>query len=145
MSSRDLEIFLRQLATLSQAGVPMEQGLRSLSPQLASPFNSISLAMADELANGNTLYQAASHHPRQFDVTTLALINVGELSGRLSALLQHAANLVEKRRLIINKLAAKLAYPALLYHAAVIIPAFKTLFLEGGTPALFTIFLGLLP
>lgn len=123
----------------------MEQGLRSLSPQLASPFNRIALAMANELAKGDTLHNAASRHPRQFDSTTLALINVGELSGRLSSLLEHAANLVEKRRLIINKLIAKLAYPTLLYHAAVVIPAFKTLFLEGGGLALTTIFLGLLP
>jgi type II secretory pathway component PulF len=145
LPSRDLEIFLRQLATLSQAGVPMEQGLRTLSPQLASPWNRLALTMADDLAQGATLHEAANRHARHFNQTILALINVGELSGRLSALLEHAANLVEKQRGIFNKLLAKLAYPVLLYHAAAVIPAFKTLFLDGLAPALGEILLWLLP
>ncbi|MDR1191721.1 MAG: type II secretion system F family protein [Verrucomicrobiales bacterium] len=144
MPTRDLELFLRQLATLSQAGVPMSQGLRALAPQVPAPFNRVATAIAGDLADGHTLRAAADRH-RQFDRATLSLISVGEHSGRLAAMLNHAAALVAKRRAILNQLTAKLAYPVLLYHLIFIIPSLgKWLFPDAQfIPAWFI--LGLLP
>ncbi|MDR1146080.1 MAG: type II secretion system F family protein [Verrucomicrobiales bacterium] len=133
--SRNLELFLRQLATLSDAGVPMAQGLRALAPQLPVPFNRLAAAVSDDLAAGVTLSAAVARHRRRFDPATLTFIAVGERTGRLAALLTQAADLVAQRRDTLRKLSAKLAYPLLLLHAAVLIPAGKTLFLQGAAAA----------
>ncbi|MDD5262493.1 MAG: type II secretion system F family protein [Methylacidiphilales bacterium] len=145
MSDICLENFLHQTAALSQAGVPLEKGLRSIATQFSGKWRYAALDMADSLGRGDTFHVAAGRHSECFDSTTLALIAAGEKSGQISALLDHASALAEKRRKLVERLLRQLAYPLFIYHAAVLIPSIRYMLLDGLPTAVGVILAGLAP
>jgi len=139
------EVFLQQLATLVKAAVPLADGLKNLAPQLPARWRPVAAALAVRLSSGQSLHEAASSLPGTFNSATLSLIEAGERSGRLERMLEHAAQLAKQERTFQSSLLARLAYPVLLYHAAIILPSLRFLFLGSplSTPA--AILAGLLP
>jgi len=111
----DLATTTRLLATLLQAGVPLDAALLSVVEQLEKPsqirlFNQV----REEVRQGNSLQQAMEQQGRSFPDLYQQMVKVGENSGSLDMVLLRLADFLEDQARIKSKLVAALAYPALM-------------------------------
>ncbi|MFC1804232.1 type II secretion system F family protein [Candidatus Omnitrophota bacterium] len=138
VSSKDLVLFCRQLATLLGAGVTILKALNVISRQISSRrlFNIIKRLQADMEA-GLSLHEAMGKHPKVFSELWVNLIESGEASGNLATVLARLATYLEKSASFRGKVISALIYPALLMVAGLgallfltvkIIPTFAELF-----------------
>lgn len=118
----DLVIFSRQLATMVDAGIPILQGLDALQEQMAQPyFQSVIVAIRDDIQLGSSLSAAFSKHPKVFDSLFVNMIKVGETGGILSAVLDRVSSYMEKTVKLKRKVKSAMIYPAVVVCMAVII------------------------
>jgi type IV pilus assembly protein PilC len=144
VSSDQLVIFSRQLATMVDSGIPIVQALVILSEQMEDRiFRQIVRRIRDDIEAGASLSEAVGHHPRAFTDFFVNMVRAGESSGQLDEILDRVAAYIEKVSTIQRKVKASLAYPALVATLAVvvttallvwIVPQFKSIFEAlGGT------------
>lgn len=114
VSAKSRIIFLRQLATLINAGLPIAQSLRTVAEQTDSKaLRDIVNKIVISIESGNTLANAFAKYPKVFDRTTIALIAAGETSGTLDEALERIASQQEKNAEIVRKIRGALVYPAI--------------------------------
>jgi type IV pilus assembly protein PilC len=111
VTGKDREYFTSNLALLLQAGVGVSEGLTSLaetshSKQLARALNQIK----NDINDGTALWRALERSG-VVGKQTLALVQLGEQSGKLVQNLQVAALQEEKQRIFHTKLRSALIYP----------------------------------
>jgi MSHA biogenesis protein MshG len=134
----DLLLLSRQMATLHKAGVPL---LRSLAGLQASTPKQTLVALLVDLRNsldqGRELATAMARHPAVFSPYYLAMIRVGEMTGRLTEAFQRLAEHLEFELDVRNRVKQALRYPSLVIAAIAIamvvinlfvIPTFATVF-----------------
>jgi general secretion pathway protein F len=122
LSLADLSLLLRQLATLLEAGLPLEQALSVLIEQSSNPYQHGLLAAirADVLA-GQTLAQAVAQHPNDFPELHRALIKAGETSGELDTVMDKLATYSENQHALQQKVGLAFVYPAIVTAVAILI------------------------
>jgi type IV pilus assembly protein PilC len=111
ISGKNREYFTSNLAILLQAGVAMGEALKSLVDSSSSKkFKAAITQILVDIDEGMALWRALE---RSGIVTaqTLALIQLGEQSGKLAQNLQVAAKQEEKQRIFTNKVRSALIYP----------------------------------
>jgi general secretion pathway protein F len=112
ITSKELHIFTRQLATLLGAKIPLVQSLSSLITQTGNPvFKKIIAQIKESVNEGNTLTGAMAEHPKVFSNIYLNMIRAGEASGSLDIVLERLADFGEKQETLKGKLTAALIYP----------------------------------
>lgn len=115
ISAYDLALFTRQLATLVQAGIPLEEALRAVSRQHEKPqVQSILLAVRGKVLEGYTLAQSLADFPGAFPELYRATVAAGEQSGHLDLVLQQLADYTESRFEMRKKIQHAMIYPAIL-------------------------------
>src|SRR5579864_3191455 len=83
----DISSFFQQLSTMVNAGTPLLHALRLSADQAGSEqLAKIGKDMANRVAGGEALYQAAGAYPDVFAVHWVQMIRTGEVSGQLGAL-----------------------------------------------------------
>jgi len=122
ISLSDLSMLLRQLATLLEAGLPLEQALSVLIEQSNHPYQRGLLAAlrADVLA-GNTLAHAVAQHPHDFPEIHRALIHAGEASGELDTVMSKLATYSENQQALQQKVGLAFVYPAIVTVVAMLV------------------------
>ncbi len=122
LSSSDLSLLLRQLATLLEAGLPLEQSLSVLIEQTTHPYQRGLLAAlrADVLA-GHTLAHAVAQHPNDFPEIHRALIRAGEASGELDTVMDKLATYSENQQALQQKVGLAFVYPAIVTVVAILV------------------------
>lgn len=122
LSLAQLALLLRQLATLLQAGLPLEQALSVLAEQSDQPYQRALLAAlrADVLA-GHTLAQAVAQHPQDFPELHCALIKAGEASGELAVVMDKLASYTENQYALRQKVGLAFVYPAMVTLVALLV------------------------
>ncbi len=139
----DITIFLRQLATMSKAGVPLMQGLEIVADGLENPaMQKVVLSLKDEVSAGNDFASSLKKFPNQFDQLTCALIESGEQSGALEQMLDRVAIYKEKSEALKQKISKALKYPiTILIIASIVttillvkvVPTFEAMFSSFGS------------
>jgi general secretion pathway protein F len=115
VSSTDLALFTRQLATLVRAGLPLEESLLAVSQQTEKPrVQSIVLGVRARVMEGHTLADGFAEFPRVFPEIYRATVAAGEQSGHLDDVLERLAEYTETREQIRQKVLAALLYPIVL-------------------------------
>ena len=90
LSSSDLSLFTRQLATLVRAGLPLEESLLAVSQQTEKPrIQSIVLGVRSKVMEGHTLADGFADFPRVFPEIYRATVSAGEQSGRRVRIRHH--------------------------------------------------------
>ena len=80
----DVIMFCRQMTTLAKAGVPITRGLRGLSETMRNPeFGRVLGEVAEQLEKGHELASVLGRYPDIFSNLFVAIIHIGESSGRL--------------------------------------------------------------
>jgi len=125
LSSADLSLVTRQLATLVQASLPIEESLKAVAEQCEKDWvKSMMLAVRARVVEGHTLADALREFPASFDHLYCSMVAAGEKSGFLASVLQRLADYTEKRQYLTNKVTVALIYPAFLVIVALAVVSF---------------------
>lgn len=125
LSTPDLALVTRQLATLVQSGMPLEECLRAVSEQSEKPrIRTMLLAVRSKVTEGYTLADSLADYPYVFDDLFRSMVSAGEKSGHLDSVLERLADYAENRQKMRSKLQQALIYPVVLVVFAIGIVAF---------------------
>jgi len=114
ISSAQLSMITRQLATLLEAGLPLEQSLSALIEQSEDEsVHQILAGVRSELLAGHTLAQAMGQYKSVFPDIYRALIKAGEASGELGHVMLRLADYTESRQILRQKVVLAFVYPAI--------------------------------
>ena len=148
VSGRDLVAFTQRLATLIEAGVPLDRAL-AIQAELAPTerLRTITAAVLADVRGGASLADAlAKHHPHPFSRLYVNMVRAGERGGVLETTLKRLAEFLEEAQGLRDALVSSLIYPALLtlvgaaavvFLMTFVIPRFSDIFrdLGGAIPA----------
>jgi general secretion pathway protein F len=125
LSSAELAIITRQLASLSQSGLPLEEALLAVAQQNDQPrTKSILLGVRAKVMEGHTLALGFSEFPQAFPELYRATVAAGEQSGHLDVVLERLADYTEARQELRQRVTNALVYPVALVIMAVAIIGF---------------------
>lgn len=123
LSPRELALFTRQLATLSEVS-PLEEALRTTARQSeADHVRTIITAVHGGVVEGRRLADAMAREPKSFPPLYRAMVAAGESSGTLGTILERLSALLERQAEVRGKLIATLAYPVVLAFVALAVIA----------------------
>jgi general secretion pathway protein F len=129
LNDTDLGWITRQLAGLLAAGLSLEAALGAIIDQLEShPAAAVLAAVRSDIRAGHRLCEAMSVHPRAFPSVYLALVEAGETSGELAAVMERLATYVESRSQLRNKVMTAFIYPAVVMFVAMAIVTFLLIY-----------------
>ena len=122
ISSTDLALITRQLATLVRSALPVEEALLAVSQQTERPrLHSMLLAVRARVMEGHTLASGLSQFPHVFPEIFRATVAAGEHSGHLDGVLERLADYAESRQQLRQKLSLAMIYPIILTSMAIAI------------------------
>ncbi|AJQ95875.1 type II secretion system inner membrane protein GspF [Gynuella sunshinyii] len=115
VSSADLALLTRQLATLVGSGMPLEECLKAVAEQSESAkIRSMMMAVRGKVLEGHTLAQAFGEYPRAFPHLYRATVDAGEQSGHLEAVMDKLADYVEGQDATKKSIQMAAVYPTIL-------------------------------
>lgn len=125
MSATQLAMVTRQLATLIQASMPVEEALLAVAEQQENRrLRNVVLAVRSRVLEGCTLARSMEAFPAHFPRMYRATVDAGEQAGFLDKVLSRLADYTEQRMQSRQKVQLALLYPALLMLASVLIVSF---------------------
>lgn len=138
ISSNTITDFTLQLATLSEAGIPVVKALKILEGQTdPGPFKNVLLEITDDVSAGAPLSEAMSKHGKAFDKLYASMVRAGEVGGILDRVLKRLADFREKAAEIRSKVSMALVYPSFLLAGSIaavalviifVVPKFREIF-----------------
>jgi general secretion pathway protein F len=129
VSATDLSLLTRQLATLSRAGLPLEEALLAVSQQSEKArVQSVLLGVRAKVMEGHTLADGLAEYPRVFPEIYRATVSAGEQAGHLDEVLERLADYTENREVIRQKVLGALLYPIALTGMCFIIVSILLVF-----------------
>ncbi len=143
VKDRDIVVFIRQFATMIDAGLPLVQGLQILQEQQTNrTFKAVLKQVQKEVEEGATFADALKKHPQVFDELTINLVAAGETGGILDVILNRLASYMEKIAALKKKVKGAMTYPAVVTVIAIlvtavilifVIPVFSKMFADFGS------------
>jgi type IV pilus assembly protein PilC len=141
ITSGDIAVFSRQLATMMSSGVPMVQAFDIVGRGHENPsMQELILSIKADVEGGGSLADALKKHPLYFDDLFVNLVRAGEHAGVLEGLLDKIATYKEKTESIKGKIKKALFYPISIVVVAVIITAVIMIFVIPQFENLFSSF-----
>ena len=129
ITSKDIAVFSRQLATMMTAGVPLVQAFEIVGRGHENPsMQNLIMSIKADVESGTALADALRKHPLQFDDLFCNLVHAGEQAGILETLLDKIATYKEKVEAIKGKIKKALFYPTAVIVVAFIITAILLIF-----------------
>ncbi|MFQ5946041.1 MAG: type II secretion system F family protein [Anaerolineae bacterium] len=143
ISNRDLVAFTQQLATLFEAGLPLDRSLSVLEELAPNPrLKAIVGDILKSVRGGSSFADAlAKHHPRPFSRLYVNMVRAGEKGGALEITLRRVAEFLEAAQEFREALVSALIYPTLLtgvggaavvFLLTFVIPRFAEIFADLG-------------
>lgn len=118
----EVSLMLRQLATLLEAGLPLEQALAVLIEQGEhEAMRQVIAALRSEVLAGSTLARAMEKQKSTFPEIHRALIRAGEESGELATVMDKLASYSENQQALQQKITLAMIYPAIVIIVAVLV------------------------
>jgi general secretion pathway protein F len=138
MSASELAIITRQLASLSQSGLPLEEALLAVAQQNDNPRSkSIMLGVRSKVIEGHTLADGLKEFPQAFPDLYRSTVAAGEQSGHLDVVLERLADYTEARQELRQRINNAMVYPIALIMMSIGIIAFM---LASVVPRIVSIF-----
>jgi type IV pilus assembly protein PilC len=129
VTTKDISLATRQLATMIDAGLPIVQCLDILAQQSESKLlcKTVSTVKKD-VEGGSTLADALRKHPKIFDDLYVNMVEAGEAGGILNTILNRIALFIEKANRLKKKVKGAMIYPCAIVCVAVIVVAVLMIF-----------------
>ena len=113
----ELALITRQLSTLIQASMPLEEALNAVAKQSLSgnkKVHSVVLMVRSKVLQGHSLADSMADFPRAFPLLYRATVAAGEHAGHLDLVLSRLADYTENSHNTRQKAKLALLYPCLL-------------------------------
>lgn len=132
---------IHDLSTLLTAGVVLSDALNVVALQARGKLKFALLQIADKIAAGGSLAEAAAEHPDYFDPLSVHMITVGENSGNLDRVLTQLADFKTRSNETKDRVLSALIYPAIvmtvglcvaLFLMTVVVPELLNNLIESG-------------
>ena len=138
VTTADIAIFSRQLATMLAAGIPLVQAFEIVGNGHENPaMQKLILSVKQDVEGGTALAEALAKHPLYFDDLFVNLVEAGEQAGALETLLDKIATYKEKTEGIKKKIKKALTYPAAVLVVAVVVTTILLIFVIPEFESLF--------
>lgn len=125
LSARDLAMLTRQMATLVQAALPIEEALGAAAAQSGTlKIKSMLLAVRGRVLQGHSLAASLKEYPSAFPELYRATVAAGEHAGHLGLVLEQLADYTEQRQQSRQKIQLALLYPVILMITSLLIVGF---------------------
>ncbi len=125
MTGFDVEMGLRQLASMLRSGVTLVKSLATVAEQSLSPRGQRTWQdVRNTIEHGDTFAAALSNHPRHFGEIVVRLVEVGEKSGELERAVTRAADQMEAKRNLRMAVMNALLYPFIAVSMAIGVSAY---------------------
>ncbi len=144
MARDDVLLLTGELATLLQAGLPLDQALKTLAGLTDSaPLRDLIHQLTVRVQSGAALSAALAEHAGVFDSLYINMIRAGEAGGSLESAIARLAAYLERMKELRSSVVNALIYPAILLIVSVlslfflmsfVVPRFVPLFAEAGQP-----------
>lgn len=122
ISPSDLALLTRQLATLVEASLPIEEALLAVAEQCEKPRQkNMMMAVRSKVVEGHGLADSMAEFPYVFDTLYRAMVAAGEKSGHLDTVLNRLADYTEKRQQTRSQITQAAIYPMLMMFFAMAI------------------------
>jgi len=122
VSTANLALMTRQLATLVRSGMPLEEALRALGEQVTNRrLQSVVAGVRAQITEGASLTEALAEFPGTFPELYRVMVEAGEASGRLEEVLDRLADYTEERQAMRQKLGVAMIYPLLVTFVALVV------------------------
>ncbi len=129
ITTKDIAVFSRQLATMMKAGVPMVQAFDIVGQGHSNrTMEKLIIDVKGDVEAGGTLASALAQHPKYFDELFVSLVDAGEQSGALETLLEKVATYKEKTEALKNKIKKAMTYPMMVLIVATVVSAILLIF-----------------
>ena len=139
---RDVQMLTRELATLVQAGLPLDRSLEILIDLSEEPVvRSLLEAILESISGGASLADAMADRPGIFPRYYLSMIQAGEAGGTLDVVLARLSEFMERSQAMRETVRSALIYPVILVVMSlaavvillsVVVPRFRPLFEDAG-------------
>ncbi len=124
ISIAELALITRQLATLIQAGLPLDEALSAVAQQCDKErLTGIILSVRTGVLEGKTLAESFADYPNAFDTLYCSMVAAGEDSGTLGDVLIRLSDHIEQRQALRQQTKLALLYPAILTSVAILVIA----------------------
>ena len=122
VSASELALMTRQLATLVESALPIEEALLAVADQSSKPTQrNMMMAVRSKVVEGHGLADAMGEFPSVFDELYRAMVAAGEKSGHLDTVLNRLADYTERRQQTRSQIIQAMVYPSLMMFFAVAI------------------------
>lgn len=129
ITTKEIAIFSRQLATMLSAGVPLVQAFEIVGRGHENhSMQELLMTIKADVEGGNTLADSLAKHPDYFDELFCNLVRSGEQAGVLESLLHKIAEYKEKTETIKAKIKKALTYPIAVLVVAFVVTAVLLIF-----------------
>ncbi len=129
LSLKDQILFIKQLAILIRAGVPIFSALQMLKKQSTSrTMNIIMDQVIKDVENGRYLATTLGKFKKIFGDLTINIIAIGEISGTLSSNLDYLATTLKKKQALRQKVISASIYPTFIVIATLLMTIMLTVF-----------------
>lgn len=122
IGAADLSLLTRQMATLVQSGLPIDETLKAVASQTEKArVKSMMLAVRAKVLEGHTLAAGLGEFPHVFGELYRATVSAGEQAGHLNNVLDRLADYTESRQDLSQKMMTALIYPIILSAVAIMV------------------------
>lgn len=139
ITTTDIAIFSRQLATMMASGVPLVQSFEIIgNGHENQAMQELVLDIKNSVEGGTSLADSLARHPLHFDDLFVNLVGAGEQAGALETLLDKVATYKEKTEAIKAKIKKALFYPIAVVMVAIIVTTILLVFVIPQFESLFS-------
>lgn len=129
ITSKDITVFSRQLATMMSSGVPLVQSFEIVGRGHENKaMQELVLSIKNDVEAGGSLTEALAKHPRQFSDLYVNLVTAGEQAGILEDILHKLATYMEKTEALKSKIKGAMFYPLAVVVVAFVITCILMIF-----------------
>lgn len=139
LSLRTLAAFCRQMATMTESGLPLDDALSLLARDNNKKSAALAVSLREAVMGGASLSQALTSYPERVPDVMIGLVAAGEAGGALAPVFHRLADSFEMDIRTTDALRSALIYPAVLCVTAI---AALVLVLTVVAPALQPVFAG---
>ena len=122
--SREMTIFLRELALLVRAGLTLEAALQTLGHDTSKALTRFANSVRSSISGGESFAEALERHPSIIEPGYVAMVRAGEASGKLDGVLRAIVEDRTRRELLAERINSAIRYPLFLVISAAIVLLF---------------------
>ncbi|TQV82514.1 type II secretion system protein GspF [Exilibacterium tricleocarpae] len=138
LSPKDVTLITRQLASLVQSGLPLDEVLQTAAKQSRKPgVKEVVLQVRARVLEGHSLAQALGENPRAFDDMYRSMVRAGESAGFLGPVLERLADYAENSQHTRQRMKMAMIYPMVLMGVAISVIAALMAFVVPKLTGLF--------